>query len=513
MNEELLIFWNNIKNNTQVRQSVSKIRSLIKNGNIHDEFAKLLYGNENVLTEQMDSDDAKTRKNTALLIGDMADCYLGNDMADMLMELLYNSYKKERQLFVKPSYLTALGNFDYRTYIDKLKKDFKELEKQPGVPENKKHNDEQKRIISNMLIDIEGVKRHRFTGGNVLSNIILTANRKHVDTVAEQLLTIDGIDKTRIKTFPAGVMAATDKLDEIMNIRTFDEMLFRVAGMTVLDNDSMLAAKQIADGDLLKFLNKRHDNREERPYYFRVELRSKMDMRSKSVFVKKFSNALENYTDRKLINSKSEYEFELRLIENKDGKFNCMVKLYTHNDNRFAYRIESSATSMKPVNAALIVELSRKYMKEDAQVLDPFCGTATLLIERQKEVKGNTSYGIDISADNIEKAKINTEAAGQIIHFINKDFFEFTHEYLFDEIITDMPFETANKSHEDIRQVYRLFFTNAGRYLKNDGVIIMYTHNREFVKEYAKAAGFEILEHQIIFEKAGTDLYIMRVSD
>ena len=46
MNEELLIFWNNIKNNTQVRQSVSKIRSLIKNENIHDEFAKLLYGNE-----------------------------------------------------------------------------------------------------------------------------------------------------------------------------------------------------------------------------------------------------------------------------------------------------------------------------------------------------------------------------------------------------------------------------------------------------------------------------------
>ena len=122
MNEELLIFWNNIKNNTQVRQSVSKIRSLIKNENIHDEFAKLLYGNENVLTEQMDSDDAKTRKNIALLIGDMADCYLGNDMADMLMELLYNSYKKELQLFVKPSYLMALGNFDYRTYINKLKK-------------------------------------------------------------------------------------------------------------------------------------------------------------------------------------------------------------------------------------------------------------------------------------------------------------------------------------------------------------------------------------------------------
>ena len=41
----------------------------------------------------------------------------------------------------------------------------------------------------------------------------------------------------------------------------------------------------------------------------------------------------------------------------------------------------------------------------------------------------------------------------------------------------------------------------------------MYTHNREFVKEYAKTAGFEILEHQIIFEKAGTDLYIMRASD
>ena len=376
---------------------------------------------------------------------------------------------------------------------------------------DKKHIDEQIRVISDMIVSIEGGRKHEFTGFDVLSNVVLTTNRRYVDTVKEQLLELDGVDEKCVKTFSAGVMMATDRIAEIMTIRTFDELLFRVAGITVLNSDVNKAAEQVANSALLKFLNKRHNNKDNRPYYFRVELKSKMDMKAKSNFVKKFSSQLEGFTNRQLINSKSDYEFELRLIENKEGSFNCMIKLYTIKDERFAYRTESTSTCLKPVNAALIVELAKAYMKSDAQVLDPFCGSATLLIERNKKILANTSYGVDISGDNIVKAKINTENAGQIIHFINKDFFEFTHTYLFDEIITDMPFETSNKSKGDIKQIYKQFFANARNYLKGDGRIIMYTHNREFVKEFANVSGFYVLEHKIILEKAGTDLFILQV--
>ncbi len=33
----------------------------------------------------------------------------------------------------------------------------------------------------------------------------------------------------------------------------------------------------------------------------------------------------------------------------------------------------------------------------------------------------------------------NASAAGELIHFIHRDFFDFRHEYKFDEIITNMP--------------------------------------------------------------------------
>ena len=67
-------------------------------------------------------------------------------------------------------------------------------------------------------------------------------------------------------------------------------------------------------------------------------------------------------------------------------------------------------------------------MKEDAQVLDPFCGVGTMLIERHKAVRANTSYGIDILEEAVLKARENAEAAKQVIHFVNRDFFEFTHD-------------------------------------------------------------------------------------
>ena len=125
-------------------------------------------------------------------------------------------------------------------------------------------------------------------------------------------------------------------------------------------------------------------------------IRDRQDLGQKSAFLKKVSARIESLSDRKLINTTENYEFELRLIENKLGKCNIMIKLFTLKDMRFTYRRDVIPTSIRPVNAALTAALAREYMKEDAQVLDPFCGVGTMLIERHKAVRANTSYGIDI---------------------------------------------------------------------------------------------------------------------
>ena len=62
-----------------------------------------------------------------------------------------------------------------------------------------------------------------------------------------------------------------------------------------------------------------------------------------------------------------------------------------------------------------------------------------MLIERDRLVPAREMYGIDIFGEAIVKARENTQAAGTRVWYINRDFFDFTHDYKFDEIITDMP--------------------------------------------------------------------------
>lgn len=306
----------------------------------------------------------------------------------------------------------------------------------------------------------------------------------------------------------AGVMARVTNLNWIKGIRTYQELLFVVRGMETSEMDPDKIARTVVDSPLLTFLSKSHEGNP--PYHFRLELKSKKDLGQKSVFLKKVASKIEILSDRKLINTTENYEFELRLIENKLGNCNIMVKLYTLKDTRFSYRRDVMPTSIKPVNAALTAALSKEYMKEDAQVLDPFCGVGTMLIERHKAVRANSSYGIDIQEEAILKARENAEAARQVIHFINRDFFQFTHDYLFDEVITNMPFKIGRLTDDAVYDIYKRFFQIIPDFLKKGSILILYTHNKEHVDQLTFRTGFRIIRSHEVSKKEGTDVIILR---
>lgn len=66
--------------------------------------------------------------------------------------------------------------------------------------------------------------------------------------------------------------------------------------------------------------------------------------------------------------------------------------------------------------------MSEKYLEKYAQVLDPFCGVGTLLIERNKLVRTRTMYGIDIFGEAIEGGRQNAVLAGVGINYICRNF-------------------------------------------------------------------------------------------
>lgn len=491
----------NITNGVEIRKNLIALKAQCK------EYAgkhALLYALNNkldVLYDLLKEEDPKIRKNVALILGQLG--------VQESLSKLYEAYEKEKTLFVKSSYLAAMKELDYRPCLEQLRQRENELQNMEFPEESSKHLQEERKLLQEMLLTMEGQKKHKFTGWNKPSRVILLTNRNF------QGVTADQIKSHRPKVFNAGVQARTDDLKEIYKVRTFSELLFVLEGQSSLkvpkdaslDEMAKKMAKDIADGSLLEFLQERHSGKA--PFYFRIECKNKMDRKQKSNFTKKLAAYLQTNTKDALRNSTSHYEVELRLVENKSGDFNFLIKLYTYEDPRFSYRREALATSIQPVNAALAMELVRPYLKEGAQVIDPFCGVGTMLIERGKLLPTGDVYGVDIYGQGIEGARTNTELAGQKINYINRDFFDFSHGYLFDEVISNMPRVMGQKTNKEITDLYIKFWLKIQIHLGKDATIVLYCYDRDILRKTLPKT-FSIKEEFEISKKEGSYVYVLK---
>lgn len=491
--------FQNIVNDIEVRKNLIKLKELLredetKNSHNKEALLYLMAGDYRVFERLLAHEDAKVRKNTALILGELA--------IPSFLDLLYQSYQKEQQLFVKSSYLTAISNYEHDSLMPELKNRYQELIATQLTDENKKHLTEEIRLIEQLMYDSSDQKKHKFVGYECVNELVLLCNRNHIHITSEQLGRIPK------KEFTAGIMVKTTQLKDVLAIRTYREMLFAVEGMKTVPNDVVAAAKMISDGTIYQFLQKRHKGDD--VFHFRLEVKAKMDPEKKVAFVKRLATEIEHLSERKLLNSVNNYEVEIRLIENKEGKFNILLRLYTLEDKRFAYRKEVIASSIHPSNAALCAMLVKPYLMEDAQVLDPFCGVGTMLIERTNAVPAKTMYGLDIFGEAIEKARVNTKAADMIVNYINRDFFDFKHEYLFDEIFTNMPTTGNGMSERELFGLYERFFVKAKEHLKENAILILYSHNRDFVRKLANKAPYKIEKEYEISMMEGTYVYVIR---
>ena len=88
-----------LKNEIEVRKSLSQLRQEIKDSTNKEMVISWLLKDGLDLSHFLQNDDAKTRKNAALLIGDLnLSSYADN---------LFQAYEKEKTLFVKEAYLRA----------------------------------------------------------------------------------------------------------------------------------------------------------------------------------------------------------------------------------------------------------------------------------------------------------------------------------------------------------------------------------------------------------------------
>lgn len=470
------------------RQNLSRLRSLIKEHECKVQAYELLKEHDDLLISFLASEDAKIRKNAALLIGDLQISHLADD--------LFKAYESENTRFVKSSYLTALLQLDIPQLVPKLVDQKKLLEQTEITEENRKHVDEELREINKILIKYNGIKRHTPILEGVRAELLLTTNKLHREIVRRQL----PVKETKLH--PLGVIVKTDNIRLIMKVRTYRQMYFMINTEGLLSGNEREMASQLWKSDMYDILRRMH--REPGPFYYRIESSADGEFQSR------LSAALDRLSGGKLINSANNYEIVIKLIQTRDGSYFPCLRLCSVKDDRFTYRKNVLSTSIHPSTAALLVELAKPYLKENAQIMDPFCGVGTMLIERKLAVPAREIYATDIYGDAIEMGRENARIAKTGINFIHRDFFDFKHDYKFDELITDMPVR-GKQTRSEMELFYERFFDKAKQILAKDGIIVMYSNEIGFVKKQIRLRPeYKLLQETCILDKKGFYLFVIR---
>ena len=157
------------------------------------------------------------------------------------------------------------------------------------------------------------------------------------------------------------------------------------------------------------------------------------------------------------------------------------------------------------------MRLAGNNLKDNAAVLDPFCGCGTILAEREMAKSTRLCYGIDIMSDAVSAAHTNLGALGMLAktELIKRDFFEFSHKYKFDEVFTDMPFVTEKKGIREIEELYASFFRKIPSMLEKDAMLFIYSRNRDFLRKYSLSSGFKIISEFEISKMEGSYFFIL----
>lgn len=477
------------------RETLSKLRGLIKEEASLAGLKKLA-GNGEAVIALLSHEDAKTRKNAALLLGDL--------QLQGALQALKEAYEKETTLFVKSAYLTALSKLDIAELLDFFKERREELLSQEIVEEEKKHIGEELHELNSMITSIEGIQKHTFKGFEKPHMLLLSTNREQREVTLQEVAELSATVQRRAELHPLGVQVYTKEVAPFTRLRSYRELVFPILAEELVSEQPKEAANQIWNSGILAFLQECH--KEAAPFSFRLDVKAATPQ---TEYARKLAMALEQNSGYMLINGTKEYEVEIRLLASREGGYAAFLRLKTIPMKRFSYRKNAIAMSIHPATAAMMMRLAKPYLKENAQILDPCCGVGTMLIERDICVPAREMYGIDIFGDAITGARENAGLAGEKINFIHRDFWDFKHDYLFDEIITNMPVK-GKKTKEEMDAFYGAFFEKAASFLNDDGKIIMYTNEAGFVKKQLRLQNnYRLVQEFCIRKKEQFFLYII----
>lgn len=447
-----------------------------------------------LLISYLKHEDPKVRKNCALLIG----MFNEDDVVDVLL----HSYLEEKTEYVKEAYLKGCIEHDCHHVMSLLEKIQKDL--MANINEiDTKHLSAQLKIVNQL---VRANQHHRTK--------MLHMKHEDIDVILTtipwyQFTLFEDLKGYRYKPVGQGVLVRTNSLFEIKGLRSFEEILIPLSGCVSMNMDSQEITDKIYHSSLKRILNILYETKE--PFYFKINDRLK---HKNGKLMREIAEKLSLLYPDFLLNSPHQYEIEIVIKELKTNVVNAYLKIMDIENRRFQYRKEATSFSLKPFIAGTLMKLAEPYLIGHSRVLDPFCGSGTLLIERNIARKTHFSMGLDIYGKGLDIAKKNVDAAGQNIHFVHKDALRFVNNEPFDEIFTDMPTKDQTSDVEGLKELYDRFFRRIPRLVKHNGYVFLYTSELALIKKNLRLNQnyLTLVEHyEMIREKKVYYFFIMKV--
>ncbi len=485
--------YRQIEHGEDVRTNLIALRKTIAEENGKRRLAILLGGDFHVLTALLAHQDPKVRKNAALILGEME--------TEDVLPFLFRAWEEESTMYVRSAYLEAMHALDISPYVSRLKKRRAELESLQVEPENAKHVREELRALQTLLIPYEKAG-HIFREETVFANAVLVTGGALAQRAADRLP-----EQVQPRVKGSTVWMTNAAYTDFASLRIWSELL--IPTQEVLSDRPERAGAAAAKLHLADLLNEWHSG--SGIWRYRAEIRGALPDQDKGRFLRRFTGELDRLSGGTLANAPSDYEVTFRLLRRKDGKYSLFIKPDRMPDNRFRYRREWIPESISPVTAAGVLELASAYLKPEARVLDPFCGAGTLLTERCYAGSVQSAYGTDIYENAVEMARRNAATAKMPIHFIHRDCRTFTHEYPFDEIITDLPRGAGTEGSAEAGRLLAAMLDKAPEWLGDTGVLILYTLDMDMVYKELTGRVAYVLEQQVqLNAKSGAGIFVLR---
>lgn len=421
----------------------------------------------------------KLRRNAARLLGSLS---RSPEDADLLIERL----EKEETRFVRPSLLLALGSVGGERAEAALAA---YVPAEPANETEKKHFEEEIEALKQARAACMKHEKHAFTRLDKPYEIELAAPDRLTMQLSQELgrLGIEAYDIRR-----SSLKVRTADYPALFGARCFTEALFVVGTAKKATPE---AAAELFGPFAAPFMAKVHEG--EPPFRYRIEIEGDIPGERTA-----FKKTLRDLLDGKgLVNAPSDYECELRIVS-AEGGARLYLKLLTVKDERFLYRKETIPASMNPSTAAAVLRFAGDHLKVNARVIDPCCGSGTLLFERGLMSPCESLTGVDIAHKAIDAARTNAEAAVRHYNmkqakFIVNDILRFEVKRPYDELICNLPFGNRVGTHSGCEKLYAGLLDKLPTLLKKGGIALLYTMEFTLLKKLIRERKYlEILSQE-----------------